>query len=68
MNVRDPSTAVGAVEDIYTAEYQDSLSHAAANGKLKEYLSNPNMVPQNVFDDLEKNLTLPGRPKALCIR
>ena len=67
IEVRDPSTAVGAVEDIYTAEYQDSLSHTAANGKLKEYLSNPNMVPQNVFDDLEQNLTLPGRPKPYAL-
>ena len=63
IDVRDPTRAVGAFQDIYTAEYQDSLSHAAANGKIKEYLMDPNMVPQNVFDDLEKNLVLPGRPK-----
>ena len=63
IEVRDPNTSVGALQDIYTAEYQASLSHASANGKLKEYLSDPNIVPQNIFDDLEDNLQLPGRPK-----
>ena len=67
INVRDTNTAEAAIEKIYTIEYQASQSHTTANAKLKDYLSNPNIVPQNIFDELGASMTLPGRPKPYAL-